>query len=268
MAAGLGSRFGGVKQLAIVGPSGEAILDYSIRDAQAAGFGPTVLIVRSDIEADVRAHLAEVHGPDADFRFVRQDDFGPARVKPWGTLHAILSASEALDRPFAVINADDYYGAGSFFRAATDLAHATPGHATNIAFNLGNTVPPAGSVTRGICAVADGQLVGIVETEECERRPDGTLWAGGVQVADDTPASMNIWTFHHSVLDDFAERWQAFFAAKADDPKAECQLPTVVAELMADGRIEVEVTSSTEQWIGITNPDDLELARGALASRR
>ncbi len=142
MAAGLGSRFGGVKQLAIVGPSGEAILDYSIRDAQAAGFGPTVLIVRSDIEADVRAHLAEVHGPDADFRFVRQDDFGPARAKPWGTLHAILSASEALDRPFAVINADDYYGAGSFFRAAEDLAHAAPGHATNIAFNLGNTVPP------------------------------------------------------------------------------------------------------------------------------
>ncbi len=79
---------------------------------------------------------------------------------------------------------------------------------------------------------------------------------------------MNIWTFHHSVLDDFAERWQAFFEAKADDPKAECQLPTVVAELMADGRIEVDVTSSTEQWIGITNPDDLELARGALASRR
>ena len=267
MAAGLGSRFGGVKQLAIVGPSGEAILDYSISDAQAAGFGPTVLIVRSDIEDDVRAHLEKVHGVDADFRFVRQDEFGPPRAKPWGTLHAILSAAEALDRPFAVINADDYYGAGSFRRAALDLLDSAPGRATNIAFNLGNTVPSAGSVTRGICTVTDGRLIDIVETEECERRPDGTLWAAGHEVSEDTPASMNIWTFHHSVLDDFAERWQAFLRVRADDPKAECQLPTVVAELMADGRIEVEVTSSTERWIGITNPDDLDSARAALADR-
>ncbi len=267
MAAGLGSRFGGVKQLAIVGPAGEAILDYSIKDAAAAGFGPTVLIVRTDIEDDVRAHLAEVHGSAAEMRFVRQDELGPPRAKPWGTLHAILSAAEALDRPFAVINADDYYGAGSFRQAALDLSSSAPGRATNIAFNLGNTVPPAGSVTRGICSVVDGRLVDIVETDQCERRADGTLWAGGRHVPEATPASMNMWTFHHSVLDDFAERWRVFLEAKADDPKAECQLPTVVAELMARHRLEVEVTSSTERWIGITNPDDLELARAAFAVR-
>lgn len=267
MAAGLGSRFGGVKQLAIVGSEGEAILDFSIKDARRAGFGPVVAIVRSDIEDDVRAHLEAVHGTDLDVRFVRQDDLGPPRVKPWGTLHAVLSAADALDRPFCVINADDYYGPSSFTRAAADLARSEQGLATNIAFQLGNTVPPSGTVTRGVCEVVDGRLVGIVETEECGRREDGTLWAGGVQVPEETPASMNMWTFHHSVLDDFARRWDTFLVANADAEKVECLLPHEVAGLMEEGRLTVEVTASTERWIGITNPEDLELARAVMAER-
>lgn len=266
MAAGLGSRFGGVKQLARVGADGEAILDFSISDAEEAGFGSVVMIIRSEIEADVRAHIDAQH-PGLDVTYVRQDDFGIARAKPWGTLHAVLSAAPVLDKPFAVINADDYYGPKSFVIAAEQLASIEPGHADLIAFELANTVPPSGSVSRGVCNIEAGQLVGIVETDGCEKLPGGTLMAGGVEVEYDTPVSMNLWCFHHSALADFDARWKAFFAESSDDPKRECQLPTVVGELMATGRMSVSAVHSPEQWIGITNPDDLELAKAALEDR-
>ncbi len=267
MAAGLGSRFGGVKQLARVGPNDEAILDFSIKDGRSAGFGSVVLIVRSDIEDDVRAHLDEQH-PGADyFRLVRQDDLGPERDKPWGTLHAVLSAASELTNDFAVINADDYYGPASFALAAEAIADLGSGHAANIAFEMGKTVPPRGAVTRALCEVADGRLTGIVETDGCERLADGRLQAAGEIVAEETPVSMNFWCFGADVMPDFAERWDAFFAENAGTEKAECQLPTVVGELMDQHRLDVIVRSSDEQWIGITNPDDLELARTALAGR-
>jgi NDP-sugar pyrophosphorylase family protein len=267
MAAGLGSRFGGVKQLARVGPSNEAILDFSINDARAAGFGKIVLIIRSEIEADVREHLVEQH-PGADFfEFVRQDDLGPARDKPWGTLHAVLSARSVLTEDFAVINADDYYGPASYQLAADAIVTLQPGEAANIAFEMGKTVPPQGAVTRALCEVEGGRLTAIVETDGCERLADGSLQAAGSVVAEDTPVSMNFWCFRAGVLADFEERWERFFAENADEAKAECQLPTVVGELMADDRLSVLVRSSSEQWIGITNPDDLELAQAALADR-
>ncbi len=264
MAAGLGSRFGGVKQLAVVGDHGESIMDFSIRHAIEAGFGDVVLIIRSDIEDDVRAHVEGVHGDAVTVRYVRQDDLGPARAKPWGTLHAVLSAAGAVSAPFGVINADDFYGPRTYAVAAEWLATVEPQQCANIAFALGATVPPAGAVTRGICEVADGRLVSIVETEGCERLDDGRLMAGGVQVPDDTPASMNFWCFHPSVFDAFDARWRAFYAARGHEEKAECQLPTVVGELMADDAMTVDVLSSPETWIGITNPDDLELVRAAL----
>ena len=266
MAAGLGSRFGGVKQIVRVGSGGEAILDFSIKDGKAAGFGDVVVIVRTDIEQDVRRHVAELHG-DMPVTYVRQDDLGPPRKKPWGTMHAVISAAEAVSGSFAVINADDYYGPSSFQLAAECVTAIEAGQAANIAFELGRTVPPTGTVTRGVVAVADGFLTAIVETDGCEWFSDGTLSAGGAIVPPSTPVSMSLWCFHHSVLDDFGERWEAFYGANSEDPKAECQLPTVVGELMAAGRIQVKVVSSTEQWIGITNPDDFELAKKALAGR-
>ncbi len=267
MAAGLGSRFGGVKQLARVGPAGEAFLDLSISDARLAGFGDIVLIVRSDIEADVREHIAEQHGPDLPVRYVRQDDLGPERAKPWGTLHAVLSAAEVLDTPYAVINADDYYGPETFRLGHERVSGLTPGVAANVAFELGHTVPPSGSVTRAVTEVVDGRLTAIVETEDCQRLPDGTFAAGGVPVPGDTPVSMNFWCFHPSANDDFEERWESFLAVNRTEAKAEAMLPTVVGELMAAGRMVVEVVSSPERWIGVTNPEDLEPAKRALAKR-
>lgn len=267
MAAGLGSRFGGVKQLARVGPNHEAFLDFSIKDARAAGFDRIVLIVRSEIEADVQDHLAEQH-PAADFFvLVRQDDLGPPRDKPWGTLHAVLSASAAITTDFCVINADDYYGPSSFQLAYDAIDRLEANEAANVAFELGKTVPPRGAVTRAVCAVADGALTAIVETDGCERLSDGRLSAAGEIVPDDTPSSMNMWCFRGDALPDFQERWDVFFAENSGEAKAECQLPTVVSELMAADRMSVAVSASSEQWIGITNPEDLELARVALADR-
>ncbi len=263
MAAGLGSRFGGVKQLARVGAGGEAFLDFSINDGLAAGFGSVVLIIRSEIEADVREHMAEQH-PGQAITYVCQDHLGPPRPKPWGTTHAVLSAGPAIDRPFAVLNADDYYGPRTFELARAELADSKPGRAANIAFELGKTVPPRGPVTRAVVQIEGEYFSGLVETDGCERRADGTLVAGGAAVAEQTPVSMNFWCFHPSVLDQFRDRWEAFLADHHDDPKAEAQLPTMVNDLIATGDLRVAVVSSPETWIGITNPDDLELARAAL----
>ncbi len=266
MAAGLGSRFGGVKQLAKVGSNGEAFLDFSIKDALAAGFDEVVMIVRSDIEEDVKEHVSAQHG-DLAVKYVRQDDLGPARDKPWGTVHAVLSAEQAATKKFAVINADDYYGASSFKLAAAALDEVEPGICYNIAFELGNTVPQSGAVTRGVCAAANGELTEIVETEGCERLEDGTLMAGGVAVENATPVSMNLWCFDPSIFADFNDRWAAFLEINRDEPKAEVQLPTAVSELMAEGKLVVKVEASPEQWIGITNPEDFEIAKVALADR-
>jgi NDP-sugar pyrophosphorylase family protein len=266
MAAGLGSRFGGTKQLATVGPGGEALFDYSIRDGGSAGFGDVVVIVRSEIEDRVVDHLT-TQRHDLPIRTVRQDDLGPPRAKPWGTLHAVLSAARELDRPFTVINADDYYGPATFDVAAAQLADSRPGLASNIAFRLGRTVPASGSVTRAVCQVDGGRLTAIVETAGCERRADGTVVAGGAVVGEDTFASMNVWCFDQSILDDFAQRWEDFLATRGHDPDAECQLPTVVGELVAEERLQVQVRSSPEAWIGITNPHDLDTARRLLARR-
>ncbi len=268
MAAGLGSRFGGVKQLARVGSHGQAILDFSIADGLEAGFDEIVMIVRGDIEADVRSHIETQHGPDLPVVFVRQDTFGPQRAKPWGTLHAVLSAAPVIDGPFTVINADDYYGPQTYAVAIDRLRGIAPGQATNVAFDLGRTVPPAGQVSRGICEVdSDGRLKSIVETHDCERRPDGRLWAGGQQVPEDTPASMNVWCFDKSVLEPFRQVWHNFYEANAEHPGAEAQLPTVVGQLMENGTLDVDVRPSPESWIGITNPDDLDMARTYLADR-
>ncbi len=269
MAAGLGSRFGGVKQLAPVGPGGEVILDYTIRDALAAGIDDVVLIVRRDIEADTRAHLSAVHGDDLPLTMVRQDDLGPPRDKPWGTVHAVLSAAAAVSAPFVLANADDYYGTGSFALAAANLNRVDPGHGLLVAFELGKTLPDHGSVTRGVCRVEGGRLSAIDETGGLTRRTDGTIGSGddGPALDPSTPVSMNLWAFDPSIFGLLQSRWDEFHAARADDPTSECLLPTEIGVLMEDGFV-VEVVASPETWTGLTNPDDLETVRRTIAGLR
>lgn len=265
LAAGLGSRFGGTKQLEAVGPDGEAFLDYAIRDAAAAGIGRTVLIVRTDIEEMVREHVARHHGADADIALECQDRLGPPRAKPWGTVHAVLAAAPSIDGPFVVVNADDHYGPVSYRLAADAITRVGPDRAGLVAFRLGNTVPERGSVSRGVCRVADGRLVDIDEHLTIERTADGLRSEHG-PLPDDTPVSMNLWCFDASMIGRLRGRFEAFLVGSADDPKAECLLPVEVGGLMDDDLV-VEVLDSPERWIGVTNPEDLEAARGLLARR-
>jgi hypothetical protein len=270
MAAGLGSRFGGVKQLAPVGPEGEVILDYTIRDSLDAGVDQVVLIVRSEIRDDTEAHVRAIHGDDVPLTLVCQDDLGPPRDKPWGTVHAVLSAAEVVAAPFVLANADDYYGRRSFQLAVDHLGDVDESRALLVAFDLGNTLPATGAVTRGVCQVTDGRLTAIAETGGLQRRADGTIGTGpdAPAIAHSTPVSMNLWAFHPSIMDKLQNRWDRFHAAASGDPTAECLLPTEIGELITSGDIAVEVVSSPETWTGLTNPDDLETVRGLIANLR
>lgn len=269
MAAGLGSRFGGTKQLVEVGPNGEAFLDFAILDGRAAGCTNVVLIIRTDIEDDVRSHLERQYGSLDGFRLVRQDDLGPARAKPWGTAHAVLSARDAVAGPFIVVNADDYYGPSSFQLAADLLSAGDERTAGLVAFELAKTLPRTGAVSRGLCAVEDGLLISIDETHGIERGADGVIGSqdpAGTH-SDDTLASMNMFAFPNSLFAHLADGWDTFVAEHGDEPKTEYLLPNVVDDLRERGELRVAVPRSTEEWIGVTNPDDLEPAKAKLSGR-
>lgn len=270
MAAGIGSRFGGTKQLAEVGPRGEALLDYTIDQARRAGFGPVVLIVRSAIRDDVAAHLARFHDDADDFTLVCQDleptaaAAGP-RERPWGTGHAVLAVRDHVDRPFAVVNADDYYGTAldELARAFAEPGGASPTTYHLVAYRLANTLSDEGTVSRGVCRVAaDGTLEAVTEHLALSRGADGRI--GGpdaAALADDTPVSMNLWGLHPSLFGHLAARFDAFARANADRPTAELQLPTVITELIGEGLAHVRVHHTDAVWLGVTYPGDLEHAR-------
>ncbi len=276
MAAGLGRRFGGDKQLATVGPAGEAFVDYAVMDAAAAGASRVVIVARSEIEAGLRRHLAARHdalrSSGIEFAYVNQDQHGPARAKPWGTAHAVLAAAPAVPADpgtFVVCNADDYYGATAFAAIAAAADDLDEDEAWLCGYRLGLTLPGAGSVNRGVCDVGGGdRLSGIVEHRGVSRRPDGTIRSQdpGVELDDHSLVSMNLWAFPHSAFGWIEAAFERFRAGGAA-PDAECLLPDVVAEQMAAGRLTVGVVVTDESWIGVTSRDDLESARQALAHR-
>lgn len=269
MAAGLGSRFGGTKQLAEVGPEGEAFLDFSIIDAAAAGIHRVVLIVRTEIEADVRRHVERRH-PGADITYVRQDEHGPARLKPWGTGHAVLTAEPAVPGPFLVCNADDYYGRSTYAAIAPLAADLPDVRALLAGFRMDHTLPPSGEVSRGVCQVDGDRLTSLVETHGIGRRADGSITATDPAgpLADDTVSSMNFWAFPHRFFGDLARGFDRFLAEHGHEEKSEYLLPSVVHELMAAGEMSVGVVRTDEAWVGVTNPDDLEIARAQIARIR
>ncbi|MCY3911258.1 MAG: NTP transferase domain-containing protein [bacterium] len=261
MAAGLGSRFGGTKQLAQVGTNGEAFLDFAIADARDAGANRVVLIVRSDIEADVHRHFETRGGlpDDLDVAYVRQDEHGPSRPKPWGTAHAVLSAAEAVSGPFMVCNADDYYGPSAYAALAQAVQTMADNEAWLCGYRLDRTLPVEGAVTRGVCQVDGDRLVGIVEQEGISRADN--------QLPEDTIVSMNLWAFSPKFLVVLQEGFDRFLDEHGDSSSAEYLLPTAVASEMEKGALTVRVVTTDETWIGVTNPDDLEIARTALKSR-
>ena len=222
MAGGLGTRFGGVKQLAEVGPAGEAILDFTIRDAHSAGVERIVVIARSDIDDDLRHHLRRHHGSGLDLEVVHQDAFGPARARPWGTGHAVAAAATLLDGPALVLNADDYYGPTGVERVAVAVA-ADRTRAVMLGFPLAGTLPASGLVSRGVCRLgADGLLDGLLETH-------GIGWSGATVAASDppggldpaVPVSMNIWGLPRHAVDRLVGQWEEFHGRHPEDQMVE-----------------------------------------------
>ena len=269
MAAGLGSRFGGTKQLAGVTPDGAALIDFTIADAVAGGIDRVVVILRREIEALVRDHLGPRHD-DVDLVYVRQDDLGPLRDKPWGTGHAVLAAADAITGPFLVCNADDYYGRSTpelLADAATTLA---PDRAVLAGFRLDRTLPPRGGVSRGVCRVDGDELVDLVETHGISRRDDGLIAATDPPgpLPAETVISMNYWAFPERFLDLLEAGWLRFRVEHGADGTAEYLLPARVGELVAAGELTVGVVPTDETWVGITNPDDIDTARKAMAEMR
>ena len=281
MAAGMGSRYGGLKQMDPVGGFGQVLLDYSVYDARRAGFETVVFVIKDEIEADFRERVGRRMERRMDVRYVfqRMDSLPegyavPAgRVKPWGTAQAALAARPFVDGPFAIINADDYYGRSAFQTIYDYLrAHPQGTRYAMVAYRLENTVTDHGHVARGVCQVGeDGLLTGIVERTRIEKGPPprftedgGETWS---QLPGDTMVSMNFWGFNPTLLDRAAERFPAFMdRALAENPlKGEYLLPTLVGQLIQEGKATVRALSSGDKWYGVTYQEDKPAVSAAIA---
>lgn len=271
MAAGLGSRYGGNKQVDTLGPHGEILMEYSIYDACQAGFDRVVFVIRQSMKDTFHEKVGEKIGRRVPVAYAFQEaDTLPAgfippegRVKPYGTVHAVLCARDVIHEPFAVINADDYYGREAF-RTMADHLRAWQGRegerlAAMVGYELRNTVSPHGSVTRGVCQV-DGRhhLKAVHETMEITLRPDGTIWdqAGDAPLAPDALVSMNFWGFTPAIFPACERLLEDFLRGKAGDPlKKEYPLPVMVDTLMQEG-LSVSVLPTCSAWFGVTYRED------------
>lgn len=260
MAAGMGSRFGGLKQAAPIGPNGEIIVDYSVYDAVKAGFDKVVFIIRKDFEKEFREACGKRIEKMVDTHYVFQEkDYLPegftlpeGRLKPWGTGHAVLCAKDAIKNPFLVINADDYYGS-TIYKDMYD--HLTTSKEMAMAgYKLKNTLSENGSVTRGLCSVKDGYLTDIKETHDISKDSgyDG-----------DTVASMNMWGLGTDIFEYLDKQFNEFLKANINEPKKEFLLPEIIGTLMPEKKVKVIPTS--EQWYGVTYAEDAPYVKAAIS---
>jgi NDP-sugar pyrophosphorylase family protein len=273
MAAGMGSRFGGLKQLEPVGPAGERVMDYALFDARRAGIERVVFIIRKAFEAEFRQQVGDRYGRWLEVAYAFQElDQLPAgfrlpedRAKPWGTAHAILAAEPQVRAPFLAINADDFYGRSAFATMARFLEEpaAAAGSYAMVAFRMANTLSEHGTVARGICRIdASGMLASVAEHTGLERDGDAVAERGGDGLRRFTgqePVSMNFWGFRPDLFGLFRERFAAFLAARGQDPKAEFFIPTAVDELIRQGRARVRVLATPDRWFGVTYREDKDL---------
>jgi NDP-sugar pyrophosphorylase family protein len=268
LAAGMGSRYGGLKQMDPVGPSGETMLDYAVHDAVRAGFRDVVFVIRREFEEAFAAAVMAKYGRAAAVRMVFQetDDLPPGvevpagRERPWGTGHAVWCARAALGGPFAVINADDFYGASSFALLAAFLGKAGGSGFAMVGFRLGNTLSESGTVSRGVCRVQGGRLASITEERAIARADVGP----GRRFSGDEITSMNCWGFTPSLFGGLDAGLRAFLAASGSDPRAEFYLPAAVSGLVAGGAATVDVIPSGDSWFGITYREDRPLVAAAI----
>lgn len=269
LAAGMGRRFGSLKQVAPVGPGDEALVDHTIADAVAHGVEQVVVVVRPEIRDEVLSHLAR-RSP-VPLIPVEQAGPGADRNRPWGAAEAVALALAACPGPAVVSNADDHYGTDAVAALLGWLRSpvAVAGRAGLVTWPLAATLSPRGPVTRAVCALGpDGRTVtGMVEHHDLIRDPEGAIASEQGPVAADAPVSMNLWGLPADLGPALAALVASFRATHADDPEAELPLPTALDALVAAGALSVEALPAGTTWIGITHPQDLELARAALATR-
>lgn len=281
MAAGLGSRFGGIKQLEPVGPSGEIIMDYSVYDAIKAGFNKVVFIIRKDIEEDFKKIIGNRISKMIDTEYVIQDvnnlpegfKLPEGRTKPWGTGHAILSCKNVVKNPFIVVNADDYYGKEAFVKVHDYLVNPDKTdkkyNFCMAGFRLGNTLSENGTVTRGICDVDENNmLLDVNETFEIQRDHDEAK-AGRdgkqLRISLEQPASMNMWGFTADFIDELDKRFTPFLSGiSGNEMKAEYLLPSIVDELIKEGSAQVKVLDTNDKWFGVTYQEDKYMVQSSL----
>lgn len=283
MAAGIGSRYGGLKQVDPVGPHGEIIIDYSVYDALEAGFGKVVFIIRRDIEDVFRERVGRRIEPHAEVAYVFQEltdlpagfELPAGRAKPWGTGHALLCCRNAVAGPMAAINADDFYGAGAFAVLAAFLRQAQDRDGVNdyalVGYVLEKTLSEHGHVARGVCDVGeDGFLIDLNERLRIERRPEGIAYtendADWTPLAASSPVSMNMWGFTQSIFTELDARFPVFLRKilAANPLKGEFLLPNIVGEMVRTGVARVRVLPTDERWFGVTYQDDRPRVQAAV----
>ena len=281
MAAGIGSRYGGLKQLDAVGPSGEIIIDYSIYDAIRAGFSKVVFVIRRDIEAAFREKIGNRIQDRIETAYVFQEldqipegfSLPPGRTKPWGTGQAVLICREEIDRPFAVINSDDFYGASSFAGLADYLRQASDRDGVAdycmMGFTLKNTLSEFGTVSRGFCRVdREGYLEDIQERlkirktgEKVSYTENGSDW---IEEDPESIVSMNMWGFTPGIFPELEKGFSTFLREKIEIPKSEYLLPEEVGMLVRNKKATVKVIPTAEKWFGVTYPEDKPLVQKAI----
>jgi len=271
MAAGMGSRYGGLKQLDAVGPSGETIIDYSVYDAIQAGFNKVVFIIRKDFEDEFKSQITDKYSGKIQVEFSFQDlhdlpdgfTCPEGRNKPWGTGHAILTAADLIHEPFVAINGDDFYGRESF-KIVADYYLSGADNFSMVAFQLDKTLSTFGGVTRGLCTVKKEKLDTVIETGELQRTEQGVTSDRNIKLDGSEPVSMNVWGFTPVLFKYLKDMFVEFLNDEGNELKSEYLIPSVVNDLIKSGREDVHVLRSASSWFGVTYKDDRPFVMGEI----
>ena len=279
LAAGMGSRYGGLKQIDPVTDNGEFIIDFSVYDAILSGFDKIVFVIKEDNLELFRETIGQrfEYKVKVEYAFQSIDDLPEGfslpegRQKPWGTSQAVLAARNIIKEPFAVINADDFYGRNAYEKLAAHLKSAKDSEYCMVGYVLGNTLTENGTVSRGICQVSDGYLTDVVERTKISKLENCAQYVEGdeaVNIPLDSIASMNCWGFTPDIFDKISEGFKEFLKENINEPKKEYYLPFAVREIMGKDECTVKVYSSTDEWYGVTYKEDRDLVYRSLAAMR